>query len=285
LNALEYAQERVQGADLTEASDKTAPRVPIIAHPDVRRSLMNQKAHAEGLRALVSYTAWVQDQVELHPEDDTWTRRSFFLLPLVKGYSSEKAYELLGDALTIFGGSGYTQDYPIEQYIRDAKIDTVYEGTTGIQAMDLFFRQIARDQGTAFASISSEIVEFVKGGEGEDELAPQRELLGEMMDDVQEHLGVMVEHLLASVDEKEEVYKVGLHATPLLESMAELVVAWQLLSHAEVALPKVDEEPFYRGKVESALWFTDHVAPKVKARAELAVAEDGHLMGLPVAAF
>ncbi len=285
LNALEYAQQRVQGADLTEASNKAAPKVPIIAHPDVRRSLMNQKAYAEGLRALVSYTAWVQDQVELHTEDDTWKRRSFFLLPLVKGYASEMSYQLLGDTLTIFGGSGYTQDYPIEQYIRDAKIDTVYEGTTGIQAMDLFFRQIARDQGTALAALSSEIVEFVKGGEGEDALAPQRELLGEMMDNVQEQLGTMVEHLMASVDEKEEVYKVGLHATPLLESMGEIVVAWQLLRHAEIALPKIDDDPFYRGKVESALWFIDHVAPNVKMRAGLAIAEDGHIMDLPVAAF
>lgn len=285
LNALEYAQQRVQGADLTEASDKTAPRVPIIAHPDVRRSLMNQKAYAEGLRALISYTAWVQDQEALHPEDDTWRRRSFFLLPLVKGYASEKSYELLGDTLTIFGGSGYTQDYPIEQYIRDAKIDTVYEGTTGIQALDLFFRQIARDQGTALASISSEIVEFVKGGEGEDDLAPEREILGEMMDNVQEHLGAMVENLMSSVEDKEEVYKVGLHATPLLESMAEVVVAWQLLRHAEVALPRIDEDPFYRGKVESARWLIADVAPKVAARRQRALAEDGHLMELPVAAF
>jgi alkylation response protein AidB-like acyl-CoA dehydrogenase len=285
LNALEYAQQRVQGADLTQAGDKTAPRVEIISHPDVRRSLMNQKSYAEGLRALVSYTAWVQDQMTLHPEDDTWGRRNDLLLPLVKGYCSEIAYDLLGDSLTIFGGSGYTQDYPIEQYIRDAKIDTVYEGTTGIQALDLFFRKIARDQGTALAAISNEIVEFVKGGEGDDELAPQREMLGEMMDSIQEQLGAMVEYLMASVDEKEEIYKVGLHATPLLESMGEAVCAWQLLRHAEIALPKVDEDPFYRGKVESALWFIADVAPNVAARARRAVAEDGHLMDLPVAAF
>jgi hypothetical protein len=121
LNALEYAKERKQGADLTEATDKTAPRVPIIAHPDVRRMLMTQKAHAEGMRALVLYAAWVQDQARLHPDDDTWERRNDLLLPLVKGYSSEKAYELLSMSLQVFGGSGYTMDYPIEQYIRDAR--------------------------------------------------------------------------------------------------------------------------------------------------------------------
>ncbi len=286
LNALEYAQQRVQGADLTEASDKTAPRVPIVNHPDVRRSLMIQKAHAEGLRALVSYTAWVQDQATLHPEDDTWSRRNDLLLPMVKGYSSEVAYELLGDALTIFGGSGYTQDYPIEQYIRDAKIDTVYEGTTGIQALDLFFRKIARDQGTALASIAGEIVEFVKGGDGEDGLADEREILGTMLDDVQSHIGAMVEDLMASVNgDKEEIYKVGLHATPLLESLSEVVVAWQLLHHAEIALPKVDSDPFYTGKVESARWYLSLVAPNVAARKARATVEDGSLMKLPVEAF
>jgi hypothetical protein len=286
LNALEYAQQRVQGADLTEAHDKTARRVPIISHPDVRRSLMAQKAYAEGLRALVSYTAWVQDQVTLHPEDETWRRRNDLLLPLVKGYSSEVAYRMLGDTLTIFGGSGYTQDYPIEQYIRDAKIDTVYEGTTGIQALDLFFRKIARDKGTALASIAGEIVEFVKGGDGDDVLTEERETLGTMLGDVQAQIASMVENLVASMDgDKEEIYKVGLHATPLLESMSEVVVAWQLLRHAEVALPKIDEDPFYRGKVESALWYLADVAPHVAARRKRAVEENGHLMDLPVEAF
>ncbi|HEY4606734.1 MAG TPA: acyl-CoA dehydrogenase family protein, partial [Acidimicrobiia bacterium] len=104
LNALAYAKERHQGADLAMAGDKTAPRVPIIDHPDVRRMLMNLKAYSEGLRALIMYTAWVQDQAVLHPDDDMWERRSDLLLPLVKGYSSERAYEQLADALQVFGG-------------------------------------------------------------------------------------------------------------------------------------------------------------------------------------
>src|SRR5680860_911017 len=156
LNALAYAKERIQGADMTQLTDKTAPRVAIIDHPDVRRMLMVQKAYAEGLRALWTYAAWTQDKAILEPEGD-WERRNDFLLPLVKGYSSEKAYELLSLSLQVLGGSGYTQDYPIEQYIRDAKIDSVYEGTTGIQGLDLFFRKIARDKGTALASIAGDI--------------------------------------------------------------------------------------------------------------------------------
>lgn len=286
LNALEYAQERIQGNDLAQATDKTAPKVPIIRHPNVRRMLMMQKAYAEGLRALALYTAWVQDQEKLHPDDDTWPRRNDLLLPLVKGYSSEKAYDLLAVSLQVFGGSGYTQDYPIEQYIRDAKIDTIYEGTTGIQALDLFFRKIARDQGTALASLSAEIVEFVKGGSDDDPLAIEREMLGGMLDDVQAHLGKMVEHLMASMGgQPEEVYKVGLHATPLLASMGEVVISWLMLRQAEIAHAKIGEDPFYEGKVAAARWLVRDVAFKVTARSKAAVAEDGSLMDLPVEAF
>ena len=153
LNSLEYAKQRVQGADLAQMTDKTAPRVPITRHPDVRLMLMRQKAWAEGMRALVLYTATVQDSIELSTHagqvDDLAVRLNDLLLPIVKGYGSEKAYELLATSLQVFGGSGFTQDYPIEQYIRDAKIDTLYEGTTSIQGLDFFFRKIVRDKGAA----------------------------------------------------------------------------------------------------------------------------------------
>jgi alkylation response protein AidB-like acyl-CoA dehydrogenase len=286
LNALEYAKERKQGPDLAEATDKSAPRVPIIAHPDVRRMLMTQKAHVEGMRALLFYTAWVQDQAVCHPDEEKWEKRNDLLLPLVKGYSSEKAYELLSMSLQVLGGSGYTMDYPMEQYIRDARIDTIYEGTTGIQAMDLFFRKIARDQGQALTELASEIVESVKGGADADPLAAERELLGGMLDDTQAHLGPMVEYLLASMSgEREEIYKVGLQTNHLLESMAETVIAWLMLRQAEIAIEKVNDDPFYRGKVAAARWFIRHVAPKVATRRAGAEAEDGSLMDLPVEAF
>ena len=286
LNALEYAQERHQGADLTKATDKEAPRVPIIDHPDVRRMLMNLKAYTEGLRSLITYTAWVQDQVIMHPDDDMWERRNNLLLPLVKGYSSETAYRELADALQVFGGAGFTQDFPLEQYIRDTKIDTIYEGTTAIQALDLFFRKIARDQGAALASLASEIVEFVKGGVDADRLAEQRELLGVMLDNAQSHLGSMVEDLMASyAGDSSEIYKVALHTNALLDSIAEVIISWQMLRQAEIALPKVEDDPFYLGKVESAKWFLEMTAPKIAARRVAAEAEDGALMDLPVEAF
>jgi hypothetical protein len=215
-----------------------------------------------------------------------WERRNDLMLPLVKGYSSEKAYELLSMSLQVFGGSGYTQDYPMEQYIRDARIDTIYEGTTAIQAMDLFFRKIARDQGATLAALASEIVEFVKGGADADPLAEERETLAQMLDDTQAHLGAMVEYLMTSIGgDKEAIYKVGLQTNHLLESMAETIIGWLMLRHAEIAIEKTDEDPFYRGKVESARWFVRHVAPKIGNRRTAAAAEDGSLMDLPVEAF
>ncbi|MEX0945779.1 MAG: acyl-CoA dehydrogenase family protein, partial [Acidimicrobiia bacterium] len=168
LNALAYATERVQGPDLAKAMDRDTPRVPIVCHPDVRRMLMLQKAHSEGLRALWTYAAWASDQAELHPDDDLWARLADLLLPLVKGYSAEKAHELLATSLQVLGGSGYLEDYPIEQYLRDAKIDSIYEGTTGIQAMDLFFRKIVKDQGQTVAFLAGQVMEFVKATDDDD---------------------------------------------------------------------------------------------------------------------
>ncbi len=153
LNALEYAKTRVQGADLTQMTDKTAPRVTILHHPDVRRALMIQKAYAEGLRALYLYTAAHQDPPSRRscraPTPTMADRVNDLLLPIVKGVGSERAYQCLTESLQTLGGSGFLQDYPIEQYIRDAKIDSLYEGTTAIQAQDFFFRKIARDHGVA----------------------------------------------------------------------------------------------------------------------------------------
>ncbi len=279
-NAVEYAKQRHQGPDLAEATDKTAPRVPILSHPDVRRMLITQKAYAEGLRALVLYAAWCQDMALLDPQDDTWERRSDFLLPLVKGYSSEKAYELLAMSLQVFGGSGYTQDYPIEQYIRDAKIDTVYEGTTGIQALDLFFRKIARDQGRTVSALAADIASFVKATHDGDPIADQRIVLGRMLDDVQGHIGSMVADGMAAMSgERDRIYRVGLHANALLESMAELVIGWQLLRQLEVLGDRSDD--FALGKGAAVRFYLDDVEPKIRARRGRVEQEDGSLMELP----
>ncbi|MEN8234101.1 MAG: acyl-CoA dehydrogenase [Actinomycetota bacterium] len=281
LNALEYAKERIQSADLTQSRDKTAPRVAIIRHPDVRRLLMDQKVHAEGMRALVMYSAWLLDKAHLSADEPHWSKLNDLLLPMVKGYSSEKAYELLAQSLQVLGGSGYSRDYPIEQYIRDAKIDTIYEGTTAIQGLDLFFRKIARDQGATLMRLGQEMLETIKGGS--EELAIEREMLGKALDDVQAQVGVLVGHSMASMQDPPELYKTGLHTTSLLESLSEVVIGWLLIRHAEVAVDALDgasdaDKAFYEGKIASARYFTHTVLPKTKLRRMLAETEDGGIM-------
>jgi alkylation response protein AidB-like acyl-CoA dehydrogenase len=304
LNALDYAKIRQQGADMTQMADKTAPKVEIIKHPDVRRMLMEQKAHAEGMRALVMFTGWVQDQAGLvGPDVETdagedadhaaWIAREDLLLPLVKGYCSEKAYELLALSLQTFGGSGFTQDYPIEQYIRDAKIDTLYEGTTAIQALDLLFRKIIRDQGATLTWVADQIRELVKAGGDADPFATERARLAEALDDTQGHLGVLIGHAMASMDEakRTEIYKTGLQSTEFLHSLAETTIGWLLLRQAEVAQAALDggasgsDADFYTGKVASARWFAQYSLPKASFRRQRAEAEDGWVMDVPEAAF
>lgn len=301
LNALDYAKERVQGADLTRATDKSAPRVTITHHPDVRRSLMTQKAHAEGMRALVLYTATMQDAVaaaaargETDPDAE---RVNDLLLPIVKGYGSERSWVLLGsESLQTFGGSGFLQDYPLEQYVRDAKIDTLYEGTTAIQGQDFFFRKIVRDNGQALGWLSQQIQQTIDDELGDGRLKVERELLAKALADVQGILGTMVGFLM-SADERTEggdvrnVYKVGQNTTRLLLAAGDLVVAWLLLRQAAVALTKLDgevtanDQAFYDGKVAAAQFFARQVLPRLAAERAVAEATDNALMDLDEAAF
>ena len=290
LNALEYTKTRVQGPDLTRASDKTAPRVTVINHPDVRRSLMTQKAYSEGLRALMLYTASVQDVVEIKEvsgEDASLDHAlNDLLLPIVKGYGSEKSYGLLAESLQCFGGSGYLQDYPIEQYIRDAKIDTLYEGTTAIQGLDLFFRKMVKDDFRAITALGKEIGALAAGGRGE--LARERQLLGTALQDVQSMIQTMAGFAAAAGQDPEQIYRAGLNTTRLLFSVGDVVVAWLLLRQATVALEALEtgsattsDSDFYRGKVAAAQWFCGQVLPHVSAERAVLEATDLDAMTLP----
>ena len=299
LNALDYAKTRLQGPDLTKMTDKGAPRVPITHHPDVRRSLMTQKAYAEGMRALVLYTATIQDEVAVAEaagdESDAHSlavRLNDLLLPIVKGYGSEKSYELLGSqSLQTFGGSGYLQDYPLEQYIRDAKIDTLYEGTTAIQGMDFFFRKIVRDKGQALTKLMTDIQEFAKGDEGNGALQVERDLLATALEQVQGIVATMVGSLTASAEDVTNIYKVGQNTTRLLLASGDLVVAWLLLRQATVALAALDagasgrEAAFYTGKVAAARFFAAQVLPLITAQRAVADSVDNALMDVPEDAF
>jgi alkylation response protein AidB-like acyl-CoA dehydrogenase len=301
LNALEYAKTRVQGADLTQSADKTAPRVTITHHPDVRRSLMTQKSFAEAMRALVLYTASWQDKVQIAEHagerDELAERVNDLLLPIVKGYGSERSWVLLGtESLQTFGGSGFLQEYPVEQYVRDAKIDTLYEGTTAIQGQDFFFRKIVKDQAKALGHLNNEIDAFIKSEAGNGRLKVERELLAKSLEDAGALVGSMINTLM-SADESAEggdirnIYKVGLNTSRLLMVLGDVVCAWLLLRGAEVALEKLAGEvsgadkAFYEGKVAAAQFFARTNLPRVTAEVAIAEATDLSLMEVDEAAF
>jgi hypothetical protein len=299
LNAVEYAKNRVQGADLSRMADKGAPRVTITHHPDVRRSLMLQKAYAEGLRALVCYTASWQDKINLATTagDENGValakRVNDLLLPLVKGCGSERAYELLGhESLQTFGGSGFLQDYPLEQYVRDAKIDTLYEGTTAIQSLDLFFRKIVKDGGKALATVAGEIRAFIESEGGNGQLKEERLTLGTALAEVQSMLGTMTGWLAeAQAADPRAVYKVGLNSRRLLLAVGDLAVGWLLQRQSEVALRALAGElsaidkSFYEGKVAAARFFAHEVLPRLGADRRIIESTNLDLMDLAEEAF
>jgi alkylation response protein AidB-like acyl-CoA dehydrogenase len=291
LNALEYAKSRVQGSDLTRQGDKAAPRVTITHHPDVRRSLMLQKAYAEGLRALVCYTATWQDGLKVAELSDdsaaaeTAKRVNDFLLPIVKGAGSERAYELLGhESLQTFGGSGFLQDYPLEQYVRDAKIDTLYEGTTAIQSLDLIFRKIVKDRGVGLGTVAAEIQAFVEAGDEYTEPAAsvearadgrvkeERIALGKALGEASQMVGTLTKWIMASQTDPRELYKVGLTSRRVLLALGDLLVGWLLQRQASVALTALASDgvtdadrAFYQGKVAAAKFFAHEVLPRLGA--------------------
>ncbi len=296
LNARDYAKERVQGADLPQMADKTAPRVTITHHPDVRRSLMLQKAYAEGLRAVYIYTATFQDQIAAGEGDVALAERvNDLLLPIVKGVGSERAYEQLAQSLQTLGGSGFLQDYPIEQYIRDSKIDSLYEGTTAIQSLDFFFRKIIRDKGQALGYLAGEISTFLESEAGNGRLKEERALLKQALEDVQGMLGAMVGFLTSAQEDTANLYKVGQNTVRLLMSVGDLLVGWLLQRQAEVALAKLDANPsarpstkdaaFYQGKLAVASFFAKTVLPELSARRKVVETTDNSLMDVDEAAF
>ncbi|MGJ0118296.1 acyl-CoA dehydrogenase [Williamsia sp. MIQD14] len=295
LTALDYAKQRVQGADMTQMTNKAAPRVTITHHPDVRRALLTQKAYAEGLRAIYLYTASHQDpssaQIVSGADKDMAFRVNDLLLPIVKGVGSERAYGTLTESLQTLGGSGFLQDYPIEQYIRDSKIDTLYEGTTAIQAQDFFFRKIIRDKGQALAHVAGQISSFIDSEAGNGRLKAERALLKTALDDVQGMAATLTGYLMGAQEDATQLYKVGLGSVRFLMSVGDLMIGWLLLRQAEVALTALDngatgaDKSFYDGKIGVASFFAKNMLPQLTSTKAIIDTIDNDPMELDEAAF
>ncbi len=292
--ALAYAKTRVQGGDMKVMNDKASPRVTIIKHPDVRRSLMVQKAYSEGMRALVLYTASIQDEIELAraagdaDKIETMEKLNDLLLPVVKGFGSEKSWTLLGtESLQTFGGSGFTQDWPLEQYVRDAKIDTLYEGTTAIQGLDFFFRKVVKDGGRSLGLLGKEIQAFAESGGVH---AEEKQALLKALGDLNGIIGVLVGHAMASQEKSEEIYKVGLNTSRALMAVGDVIITWLLLRQADIAAEKLaagagKDADFYTGKIASAKFFVSTVLPHITADRKIVEGTDSSIMEIPESAF
>ncbi|OBG47674.1 butyryl-CoA dehydrogenase [Mycolicibacterium fortuitum] len=295
LTALDYAKTRIQGADLARRGDKDAPRVAIIEHPDVRRSLLTQKAYAEGLRALYLYAASHQDPVSARVVSgaDAPTARavSDLLLPIVKGAGSERAFQCLTESLQTLGGSGYLRDYPIEQYLRDAKIDSLYEGTTAIQAQDFFFRKIVRDRRIALDHVFAQI-RGLAGQSPTAELADACSRLTWALDAVEEMTFVMTRYGNAATEDPRELYRVGLAAVPYLFAVGDLLIGWLLLWQATIAHTAIitapvtdDDRDFYLGKIAVARFFASSILPRLTADLTTVRHADPAVMDINIGAF
>ncbi len=292
--ALLYAKSRIQGGDMKVMNDKASPRVSIIHHPDVRRSLMVQKSYSEGMRALVLYTATIQDEIELAQaagDEDKLKKMealNYLLLPIVKGFGSERSWTLLGtESLQTFGGSGFTQDWPLEQYVRDAKIDTLYEGTTAIQGLDFFFRKVVKDGGRALGLLGKEIQAFTESGGVH---AAEKQALAKALVDLNGIIGVLVGHAMASQEKSDEIYKVGLNTSRALMAVGDIIISWLLLRQADIAAEKLPtatgkDADFYTGKIASAKFFVTTVLPHITADRKIVEATDNAIMDIAEGAF
>ncbi|HSN98284.1 MAG TPA: acyl-CoA dehydrogenase, partial [Candidatus Nanopelagicales bacterium] len=291
LNALEYARDRKQGPSIMNWKDATAPKVPIIEHPDVRRMLLDMKSRVEGIRALIFKLTLHHDAtLSLQGKDD---ERALYhqgqvdlLVPLVKAYGSDQGFRVCETAIQTFGGAGYIKDYPVEQNCRDAKVFSIYEGTNHIQAMDLVGRKLGQRGGANLQAFLGDVAAFVKANEKHPVLGRAVKELSE----AQEAVAGTAMRLLGWF-QMGRMPMVPLAANRFLEMMSETAVGWLLLEGARIAIDKLEELPageasaseraFYEGKKHAGLYFALNVLPHVKLSAEVLGREDASPLEIP----
>ncbi len=298
LNALDYAKERKQGSSMAHWKDPTAPRVAIIEHADVRRMLLDMKARVEGIRALAVKLAHHGDCARALQAKDAQNEKTAayhlgqvdLLVPLVKAYGSDQGFRVCETAIQTYGGVGYTKDFPVEQYCRDAKIFSIYEGTNHIQAMDLVGRKLGQSGGANLQAFLADIGQFAQKNAPDPVLGPATKTLMA----AQEALGGAAMRLLVWF-QSGNVALVPLHANRFLEMMAETAVGWMLLEGAAIAREKQKQDKtaaggaqdaaFYEGKIAAGLYYARNVLPSVALKAKLMGEEDKTPLDITDAAF
>lgn len=273
--ALGYAQDRLQGRDIT-SKDPLEPPIPIIRHADVRQMLLRQKAVVEGCLGLFLYCARTHDE-EHATQDAEEAKRLHLLLevltPCCKAYGSDAAFDAIRLAMQCLGGSGYTEDYPVAQMLRDCKVFSIYEGANGIQALDLLGRKVPMMGGEAVRALMAEIGKALEEAKGMEPLKGLAEKIGQLQEAV---IGATMH--LAMLGLSGEVHLYTCNATAYLEMFSQMAVAWQLLLQAIAAQKALDagtkEENFYRGKIETARFYAGQVVPHALATAQMLAADE-----------
>ncbi|MDJ0853860.1 MAG: acyl-CoA dehydrogenase [Desulfobacterales bacterium] len=285
LNALNYARERIQGRPL---SGGAAP-VAIIQHPDVRRMLLTMKAYTEGMRSLLLYVAFCEDLARVHHGTASQARYQGLidlLIPIAKGYVTDKSYEICNHGLQVFGGYGYTREYPQEQLLRDCKITQIYEGTNGIQAMDLIGRKLALGGGEPFRSLLVEIGRTVE----EASRIPDLNDLAVRVKDATRQLKAVAEHMAGSL-RSEQMPVAFAFACPFMEVTGDTVMAWMLLWRATIAQQKIaagvkkKDRAFYDGQLKSAQYFINTQLPVTLGRMAAILTDDDAVTAIAEEAF
>ena len=264
LNAVNYARERVQGRHLLNMMDKSAPAVPIIQHPDVRRMLLSMKSYVEGMRSLIYYVGYCEDMKEMaesEEEKDRYQGIIDVLIPICKGYVTDRAFDVCNTGIQVYGGYGYTKEYPQELLLRDCRITMIYEGTNGIQAMDLLGRKLGLKKGQAIMDLMAEMQKTIKAGKDIETVAPYAEDVEKALN----KLGEVAMHLGGKAM-SEEVLQAFSHAYSFLEVSGDVAMAWMLLWRANVAAQKLEkakkkDKPFYEGQIKSCQYFVENVLP------------------------
>jgi hypothetical protein len=285
LHAVAYAKERLQGTEI--GSPPESPQCPIIRHPDVRRMLLQMKAYTEGVRALIYYASYCIDRERMAPHADEkkkWEDRAAFLTPVAKAYGTDLSFRVTETAMQVYGGYGYMKDYPIEQFLRDEKVHSIFEGTNGIQALDLAGRKLARDSSALFEGLLQDIAQFCNKHKGHRILDSSVAVLTAAREALAD-----VSTFLTDV-QKKDFPLLALSAYPYLELFGDVVVGWLLLWQAVIADDKLNaiaqekgikekaglekliaenaDAAFYSGKVASARFFVGSVLSLATAKAQ-----------------
>jgi hypothetical protein len=265
LYALNYARERFQGRPLEAGKDPDAPAVPIIQHPDVRRMLLEMKAYVDGMRSFVCYVAMCFEKAVLasaEEEREMYLGFTDLLTPLVKAYCAQRGFEICTQAVQVYGGYGYIREYPVEQLLRDCKITSIYEGTDGIQAMDLLGRKLGLNGGQVFMNFLGEIQKTIAAAPEHEALKP----MGTALEQAANRLGETALSIGKTAMSKK--FKVAFaNAFPFLEVMGDVIMAWMLFWRGAIAAEKLaqgakqKDVDFYDGQLKTAQYFMESRLP------------------------